>query len=80
MPRLEPGLAQQTASLACPADQLHHESVGNCGYVSQHSGTEVCLCLSNDVDVDDFVLWLVCFFKKVISQHVIIRILIMILW
>jgi hypothetical protein len=28
MPRLEPGLAQQTASLAYPADQLHCESVG----------------------------------------------------
>jgi hypothetical protein len=28
MPRLEPGLAQQTASLACPADQSHRESVG----------------------------------------------------
>jgi hypothetical protein len=28
MPRLEPGLAQQTASLAYLADQLHRESVG----------------------------------------------------
>jgi len=29
VPWLEPGLAQQTASLACSADQLHRESVGN---------------------------------------------------
>jgi hypothetical protein len=28
VPRLEPVLAQQTASLACLADQLHRESVG----------------------------------------------------
>ncbi|AQK67012.1 Type 2 DNA topoisomerase 6 subunit B-like [Zea mays] len=32
---------------------------------ARFSGTEVCLCLSNDADVDDFVLWLVCFFKKI---------------
>ena len=28
MPRLEPGLAQRTTSLACSADQLHHETIG----------------------------------------------------
>lgn len=28
VPRLEPGLAQRTASLAFSADQLHRESVG----------------------------------------------------
>ncbi|AQL01376.1 Phosphoinositide phosphatase SAC2 [Zea mays] len=33
--RLEPGLAQQTASLACPADQLHLESVGSFTYKSK---------------------------------------------
>jgi len=29
------------------------------------SGTEVCLCLSNEADADDFILWLVGFFHKV---------------
>uniref|UniRef100_A0A453SLL9 Uncharacterized protein n=1 Tax=Aegilops tauschii subsp. strangulata TaxID=200361 RepID=A0A453SLL9_AEGTS len=29
------------------------------------SGTEVCLCLSNDADIDDFILWLVGFARKV---------------
>jgi len=42
----------------------------NHGYVSQHSGTEVCLCLSNDADVDDLILWLVGFFRKVSFCHI----------
>ncbi|KAG8095225.1 hypothetical protein GUJ93_ZPchr0012g21105 [Zizania palustris] len=29
------------------------------------SGTEVCLCLSNEADVDDFILWLVGFVHKI---------------
>ncbi|KAL6603282.1 hypothetical protein ACP70R_043643 [Stipagrostis hirtigluma subsp. patula] len=29
------------------------------------SGTEVCLCLSNEADVDDFILWLVSFVRKI---------------
>ncbi|AQK81023.1 Type 2 DNA topoisomerase 6 subunit B-like [Zea mays] len=32
---------------------------------ARFSGTEVCLCLSNDADVDDFILWLVGFFRKI---------------
>nr|TKW23347.1 hypothetical protein SEVIR_4G285900v2 [Setaria viridis] len=30
------------------------------------SGTEVCLCLSNEADADDFILWLVGFFHKIL--------------
>ncbi|KAF0903731.1 hypothetical protein E2562_029099 [Oryza meyeriana var. granulata] len=29
------------------------------------SGTEVCLCLSNEADIDDFILWLVGFVRKI---------------
>ncbi|XP_066378670.1 type 2 DNA topoisomerase 6 subunit B-like isoform X1 [Miscanthus floridulus] len=32
---------------------------------ARFSGTEVCLCLSNDADVDDLILWLVGFFRKI---------------
>ncbi|KAF7097358.1 hypothetical protein CFC21_099182 [Triticum aestivum] len=32
---------------------------------AKFSGTEVCLCLSNDADIDDFVLWLVGFARKI---------------
>ncbi|KAI4973230.1 hypothetical protein ZWY2020_028938 [Hordeum vulgare] len=28
-------------------------------------GTEVCLCLANDADIDDFILWLVGFYCKI---------------
>ncbi|CAL5040929.1 unnamed protein product [Urochloa decumbens] len=30
------------------------------------SGTEVCLCLSNEADADDLILWLVGFFHKIL--------------
>lgn len=30
------------------------------------SGTEVCLCLSNEADVDEFILWLVGFVRKIL--------------
>ncbi|WVZ78592.1 hypothetical protein U9M48_026281 [Paspalum notatum var. saurae] len=33
---------------------------------ARFSGTEVCLCLSNEDDVDDFILWLVGFFNKIL--------------
>nr|CAB3471395.1 unnamed protein product [Digitaria exilis] len=33
---------------------------------AQFSGTEVCLCLSNEADADDFIMWLVGFFHKIL--------------
>ncbi|KAJ1260954.1 hypothetical protein BS78_10G271000 [Paspalum vaginatum] len=33
---------------------------------ARFSGTEVCLCLSNEDDVDDFILWLVGLFNKIL--------------
>ncbi|KAJ1260961.1 hypothetical protein BS78_10G271500, partial [Paspalum vaginatum] len=33
---------------------------------ARFSGTEVCLCLSNEDDVDDFILWLVGYFNKIL--------------
>ncbi|XBI02334.1 hypothetical protein VPH35_130902 [Triticum aestivum] len=32
---------------------------------AKFSGTEVCLCVSNGADIDDFVLWLVGFARKI---------------
>ncbi|OEL17919.1 hypothetical protein BAE44_0021067 [Dichanthelium oligosanthes] len=36
------------------------------GMFSVSIGTEVCLCLSNEADADDFILWLVGFFHKIL--------------
>uniref|UniRef100_R7WBC9 Uncharacterized protein n=1 Tax=Aegilops tauschii TaxID=37682 RepID=R7WBC9_AEGTA len=42
-------------AISCQFDIIHHIL----------GGTEVCLCLSNDADIDDFILWLVGFARKV---------------
>lgn len=34
--------------------------------IIQHSGTEVCLCLSNEADLGEFILWLVDFVRKIL--------------
>ncbi|WVZ78591.1 hypothetical protein U9M48_026281 [Paspalum notatum var. saurae] len=42
---------------------------------ARFSGTEVCLCLSNEDDVDDFILWLVGFFNKILMLRAPFRLL-----
>jgi hypothetical protein len=34
------------------------------------SGTEVCLCLPTEADVDDLILWLVGFVRKVVLRNI----------
>ncbi|XP_062233900.1 uncharacterized protein LOC133931091 [Phragmites australis] len=38
------------------------------------SGTEVCLWLSNEADVDDFILWLVAFVRKILVLRAVVSI------